>query len=94
MIWRSKDAVVCGKHQNACGEANYKFCEEQGIKIARRSIGRRNGISRLWGMSILRSSRNLTEGMERAVDYKRYLEPVRACPSAHEALKQRIAIAR
>ncbi len=28
MIWRSHDAVVCGKHQNACGEANYRFCHQ------------------------------------------------------------------
>lgn len=77
MIWRSKDAVVCGKHQNACGEANYKFCEEKGIKIARRLSGGGTVFHDLGNVNFT-FVKNLTEGMERAVDYKRYLEPVRA----------------
>ena len=39
IIWRSHDAVVCGKHQNACGEANYRFCHQNKIRIARRLSG-------------------------------------------------------
>lgn len=76
MIWRSKDSVVCGKHQNACGEANYKFCFEHGIKIARRLSGGGTVFHDMGNVNFT-FVKKLTEGMERAVDYKRYLEPVR-----------------
>lgn len=77
MIWRSKDAVVCGKHQNACGEANYKFCDQNNIRIARRLSGGGTVFHDMGNVNFTFIKR-LTEGMERAVDYKRYLEPVRA----------------
>ncbi len=77
MIWRSKDAVVCGKHQNACGEANYKFCHLNDIRIARRLSGGGTVFHDLGNINFT-FVKNLTEGMERAVDYKRYLEPVRS----------------
>lgn len=76
MIWRSQDAVVCGKHQNACGEANYKFCQLHNIHIARRLSGGGTVFHDLGNINFT-FVKNLTEGMERAVDYKRYLEPVR-----------------
>jgi lipoate-protein ligase A len=76
MIWRSHDAVVCGKHQNACGEANYKFCQQNNIRIARRLSGGGTVFHDLGNINFTFVKR-LTEGMERAVDYKRYLEPVR-----------------
>ena len=77
MIWRSKDAVVCGKHQNACGEANYKFCHQNDIRIARRLSGGGTVFHDLGNINFT-FVKKLTEGMERAVDYKRYLEPVRS----------------
>jgi hypothetical protein len=33
MIWRSEKAVVCGKHQNVCAEANFRFCKENQISF-------------------------------------------------------------
>lgn len=76
IIWRSHDAVVCGKHQNACGEANYKFCHQKNIRIARRLSGGGTVFHDLGNINFT-FVKKLTEGMERAVDYKRYLEPVR-----------------
>lgn len=77
MLWQSKNAVVCGKHQNACGEANYKYCFENNIKIARRLSGGGTVFHDLGNINFTFVMK-LTEGMERAVNYKRYLEPVRA----------------
>lgn len=76
MLWRSQPSVVCGKHQNACAEANYKFCVANGIKIARRLSGGGTVFHDLGNINFT-YVKALTNGMDRAVDYKRYLEPVR-----------------
>ena len=39
MLWQSRSAVVCGKHQNLCGEANYGYCKNHNIDLARRLSG-------------------------------------------------------
>jgi lipoate-protein ligase A len=39
MLWQSHSAVVCGKHQNICGEANYGYCKKNNINLARRLSG-------------------------------------------------------
>ncbi len=39
MLWQSRSAVVCGKHQNLCGEANYGYCKNHSIDLARRLSG-------------------------------------------------------
>ena len=39
MLWKSDPAVVVGKHQTALAEFNFKFVQEQGIKVARRLTG-------------------------------------------------------
>ena len=31
MLWQSESAVVCGKQQNACAEANYAFLRPSSI---------------------------------------------------------------
>jgi lipoate-protein ligase A len=76
MLWRSKDSVVCGKHQNACGEANYAYCFEHGINLARRLSGGGTVFHDLGNINFT-FIQSLPGGMEKAVDYKRYLEPVR-----------------
>ena len=76
MIWQSKSAVVCGKHQNACAEANYAFCKQNDINIARRLSGGGTVFHDLGNVNFT-FIKALSEGMERAVDYKRYLEPMR-----------------
>jgi lipoate-protein ligase A len=76
MIWRSDKAVVCGKHQNVCAEINYYHCHQTGVKIARRLSGGGTVFHDLGNVNFT-FIKALTEGMERAVDYKRYLEPVR-----------------
>ena len=39
MIWRSENAVVCGKHQNIRAEINYAACRQLNIVPARRVSG-------------------------------------------------------
>jgi lipoate-protein ligase A len=39
MIWRSKSAIVVGKHQNALAEINHRYVRENDICIARRLSG-------------------------------------------------------
>ncbi len=76
MIWRSHNAVVCGKHQNACAEANYAYCALNNIDIARRLSGGGTVFHDLGNINFS-FIKKLDQGMERAVDYKRYLEPIR-----------------
>ncbi len=76
MLWQSESAVVCGKHQNACAEANYAFCKENNIHIARRLSGGGTVFHDLGNVNFT-FVKALSEGMERAIDYKRYLEPIR-----------------
>ncbi len=76
VIWRSHNAVVCGKHQNACAEANYAYCTLNDIAIARRLSGGGTVFHDLGNINFS-FIKKLDQGMERAVDYKRYLEPIR-----------------
>lgn len=39
ILWQSRSAVVCGKHQNLCGEANFGYCKNHNIDLARRLSG-------------------------------------------------------
>jgi len=39
MIWRNEKSVIIGKNQNAYGEVDRTFCEENGIKVVRRLTG-------------------------------------------------------
>lgn len=39
MLWKSKDAVVVGKHQNTLAEINYPYIREKNITVARRISG-------------------------------------------------------
>lgn len=80
MIWRSSGAVVCGKHQNICGEINYGYCRSMGISPARRLTGGGTVFHDLGNVNFT-FIRNIPEGIEYAVDYRRFLEPLR------EALK-------
>ncbi len=77
MIWRSEKAVVCGKHQNVCAEANFKFCRENQIQIARRLSGGGTVFHDLGNINFT-FIKNLKEGIEKAVNYKQFLEPVRS----------------
>jgi lipoate-protein ligase A len=77
MLWRSENAVVCGKHQNICAEINIDYCKRNGILPARRISG---------GGTVFHDRGNvnftfiqpLKDGLEKAVDYKQFLEPVRS----------------
>ncbi len=39
MIWRNEKSVIIGKNQNAYGEIDRTFCEENGVKVVRRLTG-------------------------------------------------------
>ena len=75
-LWRSDNSVVLGKHQNACAEANYEFCKENNIKIARRLSGGGTVFHDLGNINFT-LIRNLKDGMSKAVDYRFLLEPIR-----------------
>lgn len=75
-LWRSHNAVVLGKHQNACAEANYEFCRNNNIKIARRLSGGGTVFHDLGNINFT-LIRNLKDGMSKAVDYRYLLEPIR-----------------
>lgn len=76
MLWRSEKAVVCGKHQNVCAEANFRFCYENEVQIARRLSGGGTVFHDLGNINFT-FIKNLEEGIEKAVNYKQFLEPVR-----------------
>jgi lipoate-protein ligase A len=76
MLWFSSPSIVCGKHQNLGAEVDYRWCKEHDIALARRISG---------GGTVYHDTGNLNfsfiqalpEGLEKAIDYKRYLEPMR-----------------
>lgn len=76
MLWRSAPTVVCGKHQNACAEANIQFCRQNNIQVARRISGGGTVFHDLGNINFS-FIKNLEDGMEKAVNYKQFLEPVR-----------------
>lgn len=80
MLWRSKKAAVCGKHQNICSEINIGWCLENGIQPARRLSG---------GGTVFHDSGNVNftfiskiHDMEKAIDFKQFLEPIRKALAA------------
>lgn len=77
ILWRSDSAVVCGKHQNICAEINYKYCKDNGISPARRISGGGTVYHDLGNVNFT-FIQNLKSGLEKAIDYKQFLEPIRA----------------
>ncbi len=75
MIWQSEKAVVCGKHQNLCAEANVGFCNLNNIQLARRLSGG-GTVFHDEGNVNFTFIRNAEEGLEKAVNFKRFLDPV------------------
>jgi lipoate---protein ligase len=75
LLWQSKRAVVCGKHQNVCSEVNYGYCKINEIQVARRLSG---------GGTVFHDTGNLNftficslkDGMEKAINFRRFLDPV------------------
>lgn len=76
MLWRSQSAVVCGKHQNLCAELNYGYCMDNGILPARRLSGGGTVYHDLGNINFTFIS-GLQDGLEKAVNFKRFLEPIR-----------------
>lgn len=76
-IWQSESAVVCGKHQNICAEINYKFCKENNILPARRLSGGGTVFHDMGNINFT-FIKNIETGMDKAVNYKQFLEPIRA----------------
>jgi len=76
MLWRSENAVVCGKHQNICAEINVGYCKDNGILPARRISGGGTVFHDLGNVNFT-FIQPLKYGLEKAVNYKQFLEPVR-----------------
>jgi lipoate-protein ligase A len=77
MLWRSKHAIVCGKHQNLCSELNYGYCIKNGIQPARRLSGGGTVYHDLGNINFT-FIENLTGGLEKAIQYNRYLDPIKS----------------
>lgn len=75
MIWQSNRAVVCGKHQNLCAEANLGFCFENNIQPARRLSGG-GTVYHDEGNVNFTFIRNIETSLDKAVNFKRFLDPV------------------
>jgi len=77
LIWQSESAVVSGKHQNICAEINYKFCKENNILPARRLSGGGTVFHDMGNINFT-FIKNIETGMDKAVNYKQFLEPIRS----------------
>ncbi|MCC7296709.1 MAG: lipoate--protein ligase [Bacteroidia bacterium] len=77
MLWRSNSAVVCGKHQNICAEVNYGYCKTNDIQIARRLTGGGTVYHDLGNINFT-FIQNIKEGLEKAINFKQFLDPVKA----------------
>ncbi len=76
IIWRSNKAVVCGKHQNICAEINVDYCKRNGIAPARRISGGGTVFHDLGNINFT-FIQPIGDSLDKAVDYKQFLEPVR-----------------
>lgn len=79
MLWQNREAVVCGKHQAAPAEVNYKFLHENEIPLIRRVSG---------GGTVYHDAGNINFTFITQVksgdlvDFKRYIIPVLEALSA------------
>ncbi|MDA0783829.1 MAG: hypothetical protein O2814_04700 [Bacteroidetes bacterium] len=76
LLWRSESAVVCGKHQNICAEINYAACRQLNIAPARRVSGGGTVYHDLGNLNFS-FIQDLGTTLDKAVNYKRFLEPIR-----------------
>ncbi len=76
ILWRSEKAVVCGKHQNICAEINVDYCKLNGIAPARRISGGGTVFHDLGNVNFT-FIQPIGDSLDKAVDYKQFLEPVR-----------------
>jgi len=81
IIWQSESAVVSGKHQNICAEINYKFCKENNILPARRLSGGGTVFHDMGNINFT-FIKNIETEMDKAVNYKQFLEPIRKALSS------------
>lgn len=75
MLWQSHSAVVCGKHQNLCGEANYGYCKKNNINLARRLSGG-GTVYHDEGNVNFTFIQNLKPHEELNINFRKFLDPV------------------
>lgn len=73
MLWRSKSAVIVGKHQNALAEVNYKYTRKNNVTVARRLSGGGTVVHDLQNLNFSFMA-NGEEG--KLIDFKRFLQPI------------------
>ncbi len=76
LLWQSHNAVVCGKHQNIAAEVNIPFAVANEIHIARRLTGG-GTVFHDRGNICFSIIKNHEGAVERTVDYKRFLDPIK-----------------
>lgn len=81
ILWQSHRAVVCGKHQVALRESDWLYCQENGIRIARRISG---------GGTVFHDQGNLcftfirkVEDRQQAIDFRYHTAPIVNWLQAH-----------
>ena len=75
MLWQSRAAVVCGKHQNLCGEANYGYCKYHHIDLARRLSGG-GTVYHDEGNVNFTFIQNLKPHEELNINFRKFLDPI------------------
>ena len=77
LLWQSHNTVVCGKHQNTAAEVNFEYCQQNNIHIARRLTGG-GTVFHDDGNVCFTFIQNHSGKVENTIDYKRFLDPVKA----------------
>lgn len=75
MLWQSRSAVVCGKHQNLCSEANYRYCKNHNIDLARRLSGG-GTVYHDEGNVNFTFIQNLKPNEELNINFRKFLDPM------------------
>ena len=74
MLWRNKNAIIVGKHQNTLAEINVDHVKERGIKVVRRLTG---GGAVFHDLGNINYTFIMGYGEEGAkVDFKKYNQPI------------------
>jgi lipoate---protein ligase len=75
LIWQSHNAVVCGKHQVALRECDYRYCRENNITVARRISGG-GTVFHDAGNICFTFIRSVADMPQQAIDFRQHTMPV------------------
>jgi len=73
MLWRNRQSIIVGKHQNTNAEINIDFVRENGIPVIRRMSG---GGAVFHDLGNVNYTFITTSGEKMAIDFRRFTEPI------------------